>query len=160
MRNRVGGAITDIVLKTVGATYDKNVDNVEIHKLLKCVLDAAERPAAVATRGKYAALTSTTLDFRLKMNSNVKKMKSNVAKAKGYGVVVGNDVICMIVLANAKWVARQSWDTGEFKDAKRILRFKYSTSHVHDADSFADILKTYAAGDEARDLRCVAVPPG
>ena len=160
VRNRVGGAITDIVLKTADATDDKNVDDIEIHKLLKCVLDAAERPAAAAARDEYVALTSTTFDFRLKMNSNVEKLKAKVAKAKGYGIVVGDDVICMIVLANAEWAARQSWDTGEFKDAKRVLRSKYSASHVHDAASLADILKTYAAGDEARDLRRAAAPTG
>ena len=105
VRNRVGGAITDIVLKTADATDDKNVDDIEIHKLLKCVLDAAERPAAAAARDEYVALTSTTFDFRFKMNSNVKKLKAKVAKAKGYGIVVGDNVICMIVLANAEWAA-------------------------------------------------------
>ena len=44
VHNRVGGAITDIVLKTADATDDKNVDDIEIHNLLKYVLDAAERP--------------------------------------------------------------------------------------------------------------------
>ena len=114
----------------------------DIHTLLKCVLDAAERPAAVAARDEYVALTSTTFDFRLKMNSNVEKLKAKVAKAKSYDIVVGDNVICMIVLANAAWTARQLWDTGEFKDAKRILRSKYSASYVHDAASLADILKT------------------
>ena len=31
---------------------------------------------------------------------------------------------------------------------------------MHDADSLANILKTYAAGDEAHDLRRAAVPTG
>ena len=48
----------------------------------------------------------------------------------------------MIVLANVEWVARQTWDTGEFKDTKLILRPKYSTSHVHNTNSLADILRT------------------
>ena len=34
VRNRVGGAITDIVLKTADATDDKNVDDIDIHSEL------------------------------------------------------------------------------------------------------------------------------
>ena len=48
---------------------------------------------------------------------------------------------------------RQTWDTGGFKDVKCILRSDYSTSYVHDAVSLANILKTYASGDKARNLR-------
>ena len=55
VHNRVGGAITDIVLKTADATNDKNVDNIEIHKLIKYFLDAAERPEAVAARENTSA---------------------------------------------------------------------------------------------------------
>ena len=49
---------------------------------------------------------------------------------------------------------------GEFKDVKRILRSKYSASHVHDADSLADNLKMYAAGDDTRNLQRAAAPTG
>ena len=86
------------------------------------------------------------------MNTNVERPKTKMAKAKGYGIIVGDNIICMIVLTNAEWTTRQTWDTGEFKDTKCILRSKYSASHVHNADSLTDILKIYAAGDEARDL--------
>ena len=64
----------------------------------------------------------------------------------------------MIVLVNAEWAERQTWDTGEFKDKNLILRSKYSASHVHNANSLGNILKAYAAGDEARNLQQTAVP--
>ena len=64
----------------------------------------------------------------------------------------------MIVLANTGWATRQSWETGEFKDTKCILRSKYSASHVHNVDSLVDIIKPYAAGDEAHDLQQAAAP--
>ena len=66
----------------------------------------------------------------------------------------------MIVLANAEWAARQTWGTVEFKDVKHILRSKYSANHVRNTDSLTNILKTYAAGDEARNLQRAAVPTG
>ena len=56
----------------------------------------------MAARNKYVALTSTTFDFRLKINTNVERLKTKVAKAKGCGIVVGDDVICMIILANTE----------------------------------------------------------
>ena len=95
------GAITDIVLKATDTTNNKNVDDIKIHKLSKRVLDAAGRPAVVAARTEHVALTSTTFDFRLKMNNNVEKLKAKVTKAKEYGIAVGDDIICMNVLANA-----------------------------------------------------------
>ena len=60
----MGVAITNIVLKTADATNDKKVDDIKIYKLLKCVLDAAKHPVAVAARNKCVALTSTTFGFR------------------------------------------------------------------------------------------------
>ena len=94
------------------------------------------------------------------MNSNVKKLKAKVAKAKGYGIVVGDNVICMIVFADSTWAARQTWDTGVFKDATRILCLKYSASHVHCADSLVNILKTYTERDKARNLQRAATSTG
>ena len=48
----------------------------------------------------------------------------------------------------------------EFKDMKCILRSKYSASHVYDADSVTNILKTYVVEDKARNLRQAATPTG
>ena len=51
----------------------------------------------------------------------MKKLRTKVAKAKAHGIVVGNGVVCMIMLTNNVWAARQMWDTVEFKDTKWVL---------------------------------------
>ena len=48
--------------------------------------------------------------------------------------------------------ARQTWDTGGFKNAKEAVHAKYSASHVHDATSCAAIMAILAEADIAHDL--------
>ena len=59
VHNRVRGAVIGIVLKTADATNNKDIDDIEVHKLLRCGLDAAKCPAAVAACNKYVTLIYT-----------------------------------------------------------------------------------------------------
>ena len=71
----------------------------------------AARSVAVAVCNEYVTLTSTTFDFGLKMNINVKKLKTKMTKVKGYGIVERDDGIYIIGIANTEWIARQTRDT-------------------------------------------------
>ena len=71
-----------------------------------------------------------------------------------------DDVLVLIILANVGWAARQTWDTGEFKDARKAFRAKYQASHVHDATSSTDIMAILAEADEAQDLSQADAPTG
>ena len=71
-----------------------------------------------------------------------------------------DDVLVLIILANVEWAARHTWDTGEFKDAKKAIRAKYQASYVHDATTRADIIVILAAADEARDSSRAKAPTG
>jgi hypothetical protein len=160
IKEKIGSAITDSVLQTSDGVDSKSVDDVDIHLLLKTIIDAAERPAAADARTEYVAFCATRFDFRGKLVNAVEQLKIKASKAKGYGVIVQDDVIVLIIMANVEWAARQTWDTGEFKDAKKSIRAKYQASHVHDATSSADIMAILAEADEARDLSRADAPKG
>ena len=160
IKEKIGSAITDSVLETSDGLDSKSVDDVEIHLLLKTIVDAAERPAAADARTEYVAFCATRFDFRGKIVNAVEQLKIKSSKAKGYGVIVPDDIITLIIMANVEWAARQTWDTGEFKDAKKTIRAKYPASHVHDATTSADIMAILAEADEARDLSRADAPKG
>ena len=160
IQEKIGSAITDSVLETSDGTESKTVDQIELHVLLKTVLDAAERPAASDARDEYKALIATRFDFRGKLVNAVEQLRVKANKAKGYGIVINDDTIVLIIMANVKWAARQTWDTGEFKDAKKAIRAKYPASHVHVPTSCAVIMAILAEADEARDLSRAAAPTG
>ena len=63
-------------------------------------------------------------------------------------------------MANVEWAARQTWDTGEFKVAKKTIRAKYPASHVHDETSCASIMKILAEVNDARNLSPAAALTG
>ena len=128
--------------------------------LLKTILDAAERPAASDARDEYKAFCATRVDFRGKLVNAVKQFKVKANRTNGYGVIVKDDVLVLIILANIDWAARRTWDTGEFKDAKKAIREKYQAGHVHDATSSSDIMAILAEADEARDLSQANAPTG
>ena len=90
----------------------------------------------------------------------VEQLQVKANKAKGYDILVNDDTVTLITMENAKWAARQTWDTGEFKDAKKAVRAKYPSSHVHAATSCAAIMAILAEVDEARDLSRATVPTG
>ena len=160
IKEKIGSAITDSVLETSDGLDSKSVDDVDIHLLLQTIIDAAERPAAADARTEYVAFCATRFDFRVRLVNAVEQLKIKSSKAKGYGVIVPDDVIVLIIMANVEWAARQTWDTGEFKDAKKAIRAKYPASHVHDATTSADIMAILAEADEARDLSRAAAPTG
>ena len=51
---------------------------------------------------------------------NVEHLRSQNAKSKGYGVTVGKEFICLIIIANTEWAASKDWG-GEFRDAMRTI---------------------------------------
>ena len=63
----IRSAITDSIFDTSDGTESKTVDQIEIHKLLKTVIDAAERPSASDVCDKYKAFIATQFDFRGKL---------------------------------------------------------------------------------------------
>ena len=71
---KIGSAITDSVLKTSDGTKSKMVDQIEIHVLLKTVLDITERPAALDACDEYKAFIATCFDFHGKLVNSVKQL--------------------------------------------------------------------------------------
>ena len=63
----------------------------------------------------YVRLCGTRFDFCTKMVTNVERFRSQAAKANAYGVTVGEDVVCLVLLSNVEWAAQQEWG-GEFWD--------------------------------------------
>ena len=118
---------------------------------MRTVIEGAERSATIDVRKLYVSLCSTKFNFRIKMVVNVKRLCSQAAKSKGYGVTVGEDVIVLIIITNVEWAASQNWG-GAFRDAMRSIRCEFTYNKVHDASSCFDIMKFLAAADEARDI--------
>ena len=52
---------------------------------------------------------------------NVECLRSQASKSKGYGVMVGEDVIVLIIIADTEWVTSQDW-VGKFRDAMQNIR--------------------------------------
>ena len=76
---------------------------------MKAVIKGAELPATQDVRNMYVRLCSTRFDFHNKMVTNVEHFRSQVAKANAYGVTVGKDVVCLVLLSNVEWAAQQEW---------------------------------------------------
>ena len=76
---------------------------------MQAFIEGAERPSTTDMQKFYINLCSTKFDFRFKMVMNVERLRSQAAKSIGYGVMVGEDVICLIIIANMEWAASQDW---------------------------------------------------
>jgi len=107
----------------------------------------------------YVRLCGTRFNFRTKMVTNVERFCSQAAKANAYGITVGEDVVCLVLLSNIEWAAQPEWG-GEFRDAMRKIRADYPYNKVHTPATFGAIMKHLAAADEARDLQKAKSPSG
>ena len=159
IRAVVGNDITDNTLRTTDGQDFRTVDEFQLCDLMTAVIEGAERPATQDVRDMYVRLCGTRFDFRTKMVTNVERFRSQAAKANAYGITVGEDVVCLVLLSNVEWAAQQEWG-GEFRDAMRKIRAEYPYNKVHSATTFTAIMKRLAAADEARDLRKAKSPSG
>ena len=123
------------------------------------VIEGVERPATTDVRKLNATLCSTKFDFRSKMVMNVERLRSQAAKSIGYGVMVGEDVICLIIISNTEWAASQDWGGG-FRDAMRTVRKTYPYIEVHTSATCTVIMKHLADADKALDIRKAKSPGG
>ena len=136
------------------------MDQIELHALLKTILDTAEQPAVSDVHEEYKALITSGYDFCSKLVNAVKQLQVKANKAKGYGIITNDDTIVLITVANVKWAARQTWGTGNFKDAQKTISDKYPVSHVHDTTSCAAIMTTLAEADKAHTGMALVVDKG
>ena len=84
-------------------------------------------------------------------------MAAMAEKLMGYGVRVHIDLHTIIILANTKWAAQQTWGA-EISVAHRKIVSKYRYNHSHDADSIRDVLQILATADAERDRRKSKAP--
>ena len=89
---KVGSTITDSVLQTSNGTETKSVDEILLSKLFTIVLEAAERPAASDAYNVYNALVGTRFDFHTRLVNSVEQLRVKANKAKGYGIIVQNNI--------------------------------------------------------------------
>ena len=76
--------------------------------LPKTVLNASEHPVALDAHDEYKAFVATRFDFRGKLVNIVEQLKVKANKAKGYGIIVQDNVIAFITMVNVEWAARQN----------------------------------------------------
>ena len=109
IRAVVGNDITDNTLRTTDGQDFRTVDGYQLCDLMTAVIEGAERPATQDVRDMYVRLCGTRFDFRTKMVTNVERFRSQAAKANAYGITVGEDVVCLVLLSNIEWAAQQEW---------------------------------------------------
>ena len=102
MQEKIRSAITDSVLKTSDGTKYKTVDQIELLVLLKTVLNPTEQPAAADAHDEYKASIAMCFDFRGRLVNAVEKLRVRANKAKGCGIIVNNDTIVLVTMANVE----------------------------------------------------------
>ena len=74
IREKIGSAITDPILETSDSSESKTANQIELHFLLKTVLNAAERPAVSDALNEFKAFIATRFDFRGKLVNDVEQL--------------------------------------------------------------------------------------
>ena len=82
---------------------------------------------------------------------------SNGWKSLGHGVRIHSYLRAVVILANTKWAAQQTWGA-EISVAHRKIVSKYRYNHIHDADSIREVLQILAIADAARYRRKAKAP--
>ncbi len=98
----------------------------------------------------YAALVKTQFDFRQKMATCVEQIRTCAAKIGSYGIVVGEDIIALVIMANLEWASAQTWGN-EHRISLQAIRRKYPYDTAHDKNTTRIILKELAATNKMRD---------
>ena len=84
--------------------------------------------------------------------TNAKQMAAMAIKLLGYGLGVHSNLCAVVILANTKWVAQQTWGA-EISVSHRKIVSKYRYNYSHDAYSIRNVLQLLATADAAVDRR-------
>ena len=96
----LGTDITDTTCCTTDGQDFTMVDEYTLYALMQAVIGGVESPATTYMCKLYVSLFSIKLNFRIKMVVNVKRLRSQATKSKGYEVTVGEEVIFVIIITN------------------------------------------------------------
>ena len=154
---KVGERVTDAILRTADGTDFKSIDEYELYELVSAVIQAADRPRVRAIRQQLLAALSYRFNLRQRFSDNVAVLRAKNARIAAYGIVVHDDMIANVVLAEADEAAREEWGR-EIGTAMDKIRLLYGYDFAHDAASLAVILKELAAADAVRTLLDAPAP--
>ena len=155
--SKAGARVTDAILRTADGTDFKSIDEYELHELVAAVIQAADRPRVRAIRQQLLAAIGHRFNFRQRFSDNVAVLRAKNARIAAYGIIVHDDMIANIVLAEADEAAREEWGR-EIGTAMDKIRLQYGYDHPHDATSLAAMLRELAAADAVRTLLDAPAP--
>ena len=154
---KIGSGITDAVLLTSDGVHHKSVDEYEKFELVNAIIQAAVRPQIANIRRKFVAYATTEFDFRKLFAHNAAGLRTSAAKLSSYGILLSDNTLAAIILAEADQAAREPFGR-EIESAMDHIRALYAYDFAHDAASVVVILRELASADAVRDLTLAPAP--
>ena len=102
-------AITNPVLPTADGSDFRGVEEYQLHQMYTAIMEGADRPKAMNIRRQYVDLTGTMFDFRETFAVICEQLAAAAMKSQGFGIVIHDNLMANILMANAEWAAGQLW---------------------------------------------------
>ena len=154
---KVGAHVTNAVLRNANGMDYKSINDYKLHEIVTIIIQAATRSKIGAVHQQLITVLSTPFNFRQRISNNVAVLRAKNARIAAYGIIVHDDMIANIVLAEADEAAREEWGR-EIGTAMDKIRLRYGYDHPHDATSLAAMLRELAAADAVRTLLDAPAP--
>ena len=106
--DRTENSITNPILHHPDSFRMKEANEWDLHKLVKVVMEEAERPDPIETRRQLAGVMGYTFNWRETAMTNMERLTTGIAKADAFGIKIRNSIKLTIILANVVTTARSS----------------------------------------------------
>ena len=123
----------------------------ELYELFAVAFQAAYCPQVQAIHQQLVAAILHRFNFRQRFSDNVAVLRTKNARIATYGIIIHEDMIANIVLAEADQAAHKEWGR-EIGTAMDEIRLLYRYDYSHDATSVTIFLKELAVAEAIRTL--------
>jgi hypothetical protein len=86
---KVGGDITNTILRTADGSDHKSVDDYTLFEVLTAAIEGADQPSATDVLDQVLEIIHHPFDFRKKVGVNMELMQSNAARMSTYIIGIG-----------------------------------------------------------------------